>query len=136
MNIKNLSSNTIIILISVIVLGALFAYIIATDSSSTSKVPDGKYDQFAQCLKDKGATFYGAFWCSHCKEQKELFGKTAVKVLPYVECSTPDGTAQTSQCKEDGITGYPTWKFSDGEIIKGNMSLAQLSEKTSCVLPE
>lgn len=133
---KNLNSNTIITLIIILVLGGLFTFIILSDKSSTSNVPDGKYDQFAQCLKDEGAIFYGAFWCPHCRDQKAIFGKSAVKVLPYVECSTPDGSAQTEQCKQDGITGYPTWKFIDGEIIKGNMSLLELSEKTSCVLPE
>lgn len=37
-------------------------------------------------LRDAGAKMYGAFWCSHCFEQKEVFGKDAVGVLPYVEC--------------------------------------------------
>ena len=35
----------------------------------------GQYDNLAQCLTDKGAKFYGAFWCSHCQEQKAEFGK-------------------------------------------------------------
>jgi hypothetical protein len=35
-----------------------------------------------------GAKMYGAFWCSHCAEQKEAFGAGAP--LPYVECF-PDG---------------------------------------------
>ncbi|MEK6827042.1 MAG: hypothetical protein AABX99_00990, partial [Nanoarchaeota archaeon] len=57
----------------------------------------GKYDQFAQCLKDKGAVFYGAFWCSHCIAQKKLFGSSA-KLLPYVECSTADASGQAQIC--------------------------------------
>jgi hypothetical protein len=40
-----------------------------------------KYVEFAQCLSDKGAVFYGAFWCTHCKSQKQMFGAPAVKKL-------------------------------------------------------
>jgi hypothetical protein len=133
---KNLNSNTIITLIIILVLGGLFAFIILSDKSSASNVPDGKYDEFTQCLKDEGAVFYGAFWCAHCRDQKALFGKSAVRLLPYVECSTPDGSAQTEQCKQEGITGYPTWKFANGETLSGTIQLATLAEKTSCVLPE
>lgn len=33
---------------------------------------------------------YGAFWCTHCHDQKEEFGKEAMADFPYVECY-PDG---------------------------------------------
>ena len=33
---------------------------------------------------------YGAFWCSHCFDQKQAFGKDAMADFPYVECY-PDG---------------------------------------------
>lgn len=94
----------------------------------------GKFDGFASCLKDKGAVFYGAFWCPHCQSQKKLFGNSA-KLLPYVECSTPDGKAQLPICQEKGIEGYPTWEFSDGSRESGELSLERLAEKTSCSLP-
>lgn len=95
----------------------------------------GKYDGFAQCLKDKGATFYGAFWCPHCQNQKALFGKSA-KLLPYVECSTPDGRSQLDVCKEKGVSTYPTWLFADQSTTTGETSLETLSEKTGCGLPQ
>ena len=38
---------------------------------------------------------YGAFWCSHCHEQKEAFGSQAMKDFPYVECY-PDGFHKVS----------------------------------------
>ena len=44
----------------------------------------------ARRLRAAGARFYGAFWCSHCFEQKVAFGAAAAKELPYVECY-PDG---------------------------------------------
>lgn len=91
--------------------------------------------QFTQCLADKGALFYGAFWCPHCQAQKKLFGD-AQKLLPYVECSTPDGNGQTQICKDKGINSYPTWVFSDGSKIEGEQSLVKLGEKTGCIPPK
>ena len=94
----------------------------------------GKLDEFAKCLNDKDAVFYGAFWCSHCQNQKVMFGKSE-KLLPYVECSTPDGKGQLSVCQEKQIEGYPTWTFADGSRESGEVSLKMLSGKTGCVLP-
>lgn len=71
-----------------------------------------KYDQFAQTLTEKGAKFYGAFWCVHCQSQKEAFG-SAKKYLPYVECSNTDNST-TKICEEKQIESYPTWQFKDG----------------------
>ena len=44
----------------------------------------------AKRLREAGAKMYGAFWCSHCQEQKVYFGADAQKDLPYVECF-PEG---------------------------------------------
>src|SRR5246127_5182433 len=33
-----------------------------------------KYDSFAQCLAAKQAKMYGLYWCSHCADQKAMFG--------------------------------------------------------------
>ena len=95
----------------------------------------GKLDTFASCIKDSGAIFYGAFWCPHCQNQKAMFGVSA-KLLPYVECSTPDGRNQLPICTEAMVTGYPTWVFTDGSRESGEVSLERLSEKTNCQLPE
>jgi thiol-disulfide isomerase/thioredoxin len=93
-----------------------------------------KLDGFATCVKDSGATFYGAFWCPHCQAQKALFKKSA-RLLPYVECSQPDGKTQTQVCIDKGIKSYPTWYFQDGSVENGEVSLAKLAEKTGCVVP-
>src|SRR6187551_598835 len=95
----------------------------------------GPLDQFATCLKDSGAKFYGAFWCPHCQNQKAMFGKSQ-KLLPYVECSTPDSSGQTQICIDNKISGYPTWEFSNGERLSGEIPLTTLAEKTSCTLPK
>ncbi len=85
----------------------------------------------AQCIKESGAVFYGAFWCPHCQEQKALFG-SAVTLLPYTECSTLDGKDQTQVCKDAHIMSYPTWRFKDNSELLGAISLETLAEKTGC----
>ena len=94
----------------------------------------GKFDTFATCLKDSGTKFYGTFWCPHCQNQKAMFGSSA-KLLPYIECSTPDGKDQMPICTEAGVTGYPTWVFPDGSVKTGEVQLETLSEATKCPLP-
>lgn len=71
-----------------------------------------KFDDFSKALKERGAVFYGAFWCTHCQAQKKEFGQ-AKRYLPYVECSSSDMT-QLDVCKENKIESYPTWTFKDG----------------------
>lgn len=118
---------TIVIVTLVVVLG------IAVFFAQKESAP-GQYDTFATCLKDSGAKFYGAFWCPHCREQKEMFGNSA-KLLPYVECSTPDGQNQTAACAEKEIKSYPTWIFANGEIGNGTLPLIDLASSTGCALP-
>lgn len=120
--------------IGILILGVAATVVLRAGGGGVPAGP-GKYDAFATCLQDKGAVFYGAFWCTHCQAQKKLFGSSA-KLLPYVECSTANGQSQTQACIDENITGYPTWKFADGSKLTGEIPLAQLAEKTSCVLPE
>lgn len=107
----------------------------ASLSTNTPKEPSGENLPLAQCLAEKGAIFYGAFWCPHCRSQKTLFGDAA-SALPYVECSTPDGRGQTPRCTEAGIESYPTWVFADGSRLNGSQSLATLAERAGCVVGE
>ncbi|MEK6967760.1 MAG: hypothetical protein AABX51_03965 [Nanoarchaeota archaeon] len=121
---KKFLLNPWIIGIAVIVFGSI-GY--AAYSSSTP----GEYDDFAKCLGDKGAIFYGAFWCPHCKEQKQIFGKSA-KYLPYIECALPSGQGTTEVCNQAGVKSYPTWEFADGTKQTGKLSILELSRKTNC----
>jgi thiol-disulfide isomerase/thioredoxin len=121
-----------VFVIIVLVLGMITTAVLRSGGSATPE--PGKYDQFAMCLKEKGATFYGAFWCPHCQAQKKMFGSSS-KLLPYVECSTPDGKGQSQVCIDKNVTGYPTWEFVDGSRLNGEIPLTQLAEKTSCALP-
>lgn len=96
-------------------------------------VSPGSNDAFAKCIDESGTVFYAAFWCSYCQDQKKLFGKSA-DLLPYEECSTPDGKGQLPVCVEKGVTSYPTWDFPNGERVTSVLSLEELAEKTNCKL--
>ncbi len=104
------NKNIFILIVALLILGTIATIVL--QSSSSVSVDSRQYDTFAQCLKDKGATFYGAFWCPHCQAQKKAFGSSS-KLLPYVECSTLDTLGQTQICKDKKIEGYPTWMFAD-----------------------
>ncbi|MDP7116577.1 MAG: hypothetical protein QF915_05950 [Candidatus Woesearchaeota archaeon] len=91
---------------------------------------DSNEAKLATCLTEKGATFFGAYWCGHCKAQKEMFGD-AVNLLPYVECSLPERAGQTQVCKDEDIQSYPTWKV-NGEVVTGTQSLGQLATLSGC----
>jgi hypothetical protein len=96
--------------------------------------PIGKYDSFAKCIAQSSTTFYGAFWCPHCRDQKAEFGNSA-QYLPYTECSLPDASGQTPVCIAAKIQSYPTWQFKDGSRLTGTQTLDTLSQKTGCLLP-
>ncbi len=123
-----MKTNTIII--AVVAVAVIFGGLIFF----TQDRGPGPYDEFAQCIKDSGTTFFGAFWCPHCQAQKKDFGSSA-KLLPYVECSNPDGQTQTIECKDAGVQSYPTWEFPDKSRVTGEQTFQTLSEKTGCPLP-
>lgn len=124
--------NTSKLVVSIAVLAlALLGVIFALNAAPHGP---GTYDAFATCLGEKGAKFYGAFWCPHCQNQKRMFG-SSVDLLPYVECSAPDAQSQLPICNEKKITGYPTWIFADGSRLSGEIPLETLSAKTGCPLP-
>ena len=125
------TSTRTTLIYGVIALVVIIGVLVFADRASGGP---GQYDGFAQCLKDKGATFYGAFWCPHCQNQKAMFGKSK-DLLPYVECSTPDQRGQTQVCIDKGIKTYPTWYFPDMSSTTGETSLQTLSERTNCPLP-
>lgn len=81
----------------------------------------------AKHLKDSGAKMYGAYWCSHCHDQKSLFGAEALAELPYVECDPKGNNAQPKQCKAAKVDGYPTWII-NGQTLSGTQELADLAD--------
>ncbi len=85
----------------------------------------------AKHLASKGIKEYGAFWCPHCFEQKQLFGKEAAAILKdqkvYVECD-PQGTKPDPKaCSAAGIKGFPTWII-NGQQHSGTQTLEELAQ--------
>lgn len=99
---------------------------------SASQAP-GQYDDFAKCLTDNGVKMYGAYWCPHCNNQKELFGNS-FKHVTYIECAIQGSNDQTAECKAAGVDTYPTWQFTDSSRMTGELSLAILAQKSGCML--
>lgn len=81
----------------------------------------------AEHLTSTGAVMYSAYWCPHCHEQKQLFGKDAAAKLKVVECA-PDGrNSQKALCDSKKIEGFPTWEI-NGKLDSGVKPLAKLAE--------
>lgn len=81
----------------------------------------------ARHLTQIGVKEYGAYWCSHCYDQKQLFGKEAFAIINYVECDANGKNPQTQLCQEVGIKGFPTWEIK-GEFYPGIQPLRKLAE--------
>ncbi|CAJ1461968.1 unnamed protein product [Effrenium voratum] len=80
----------------------------------------------ARHLSRIGAACYSTWWCPHCQEQRESFGRKAVEVAPFVECSSKN-RRQLPVCKEQDIESYPTWVI-NGKKILGGRDLSELAE--------
>ena len=93
-----------------------------------------RLDGFAQCLTSKQTKMYGAYWCPHCADQKELF-ESAFQYVSYIECGVKGSQAPAKACTEAGVKHYPTWQFADGSRVEGTQPLTALSQRTGCSLP-
>ena len=93
-----------------------------------------RLNAFAQCLSAKQAKMYGAYWCPHCAEQKDMLG-ASFQYVPYVECGVRGSREESEACIQVGVKHFPTWQFANGELREGTLSLQTLSEKTGCGLP-
>lgn len=93
-----------------------------------------KLSSFAQCLSNKGAKMYGAWWCPHCADQKRELGP-AFRPIPYVECSPHGLRTVSEECRQAGIRHFPTWQFGDGSRVEGVLPLPELGQKAGCAYP-
>jgi len=83
----------------------------------------------ADHLTSGGAVMYSAYWCPHCHEQKELFGKEASAKLNVVECAADGENNQADLCRSKGLEGFPSWEIK-GTIESGVQSLDSLAERS------
>ena len=119
---------TTIVVASLIVIAFAGVYYFARVRGAT------RYDAFANCLTEKQVKMYGLYWCTHCAEQKELFG-ASFKYVTYIECGIKGSKDEEPICKEAGVKNFPTWQFPDGSRKEGTQPLQTLSEQTGCSLP-
>ena len=118
-----------IILVVVVLVGAWAGY----DFFYYRKV--STLDDFAKCVSSKGLRMYGAWWCPHCADQKELFGYS-FQYVTYTECGIENQPhSENEQCKQAGIQHFPTWQFADGSRKEGELQLSELSQRSGCKLP-
>ena len=85
---------------------------------------------FAKFLTDNNIVMYSAYWCPHCNDQKQLFGKEAVEELIIVECAKDGKNNKYELCQKKGIEGFPSWEINN-QIFSGTMSLNELAEMTN-----
>ena len=120
-----MKTKILLVLLIVIAAGIGLAVIFAKTPQDSVAL-----DAFAQCIRDKTITMYGADWCPHCQNEKKAFGDS-FRFVPYVEC--PD---DPKRCLAVGIAGFPTWILPDGEKLEGEQGLKKLSAESGCQLPE
>jgi hypothetical protein len=123
------SSSASKIIIAVLIVAAFAAVIYLALRKRGNRL-----DAFAKCIASKQAKMYGAYWCPHCADQKEMFG-SSFQYVPYVECGVPGSRDEGPVCKDAGIKHFPTWQFADGERQEGTLPLQSLGTKTGCGLP-
>jgi hypothetical protein len=102
--------RTIILLVIIFIVGTIA--VIRLSEGDSGKPDDPAVAQLAECLTKNGAKMYGAYWCTHCINQKKAFGSAVSKI--------------------DYVTSYPTWIFADGSKLSGELSFKELSEKAGC----
>ncbi|MBI2105296.1 hypothetical protein HYT56_00490 [Candidatus Woesearchaeota archaeon] len=120
-----MKNSTKIITAVIILVLAIFFF------TRNNEVEAGKYDEFAKCITEKGAIFYGSFQCIHCGTQKEMFGNS-MQYINYVECG-PLGGPQNLACQQAKINSYPTWDI-NGARYSGVQQFDRLAELTGCQL--
>ena len=121
-NIKPLTKKEIIVLSCVIVVGVIFLVMLIKVDKNT----ESNYDNFANCLTEKGVKMYGISMCAYCIQQKELFGDS-FQYVDYVDCD------RNEECSH--IMGYPAWEI-NGSLYYARKDLEKLSELSGCNLTQ
>ena len=94
-----------------------------TTSSTPQKV------KFAKFLNENDIKMYSAYWCPHCHDQKQLFGKEAVKELTIFECAKDGKNNNYEFCITKDIKGFPSWEINN-QIYSGVKELKELAIMT------
>ena len=123
---STLLPKVVLVVIVVAVVGGLGLFL--------KRKHEHRLDAFAQCLGTKGAKMYGAYWCPHCADQKEMFG-ASFQYAPYIECGIKGSRGIEDVCTQANIKRFPTWEFANGARVEGAHPLDFLAQETGCALP-
>ncbi|MBW4518807.1 MAG: vitamin K epoxide reductase family protein [Scytolyngbya sp. HA4215-MV1] len=116
------------IVVSMVTLVGTLGIYAGVDSTGTVQGGSGSAEvSLATYLRQSGVRMYGAYWCPHCAEQKELFGKQAFSKIEYIECDPNGEKSQAQRCQAAGIKSYPTWEI-NGKFYQGTQPLADLAK--------
>ncbi len=133
---KNLERIKIVIFSICALVFLIFIFYIATGAITryTGKIVDNSIESenFAKCLSENNVKMYGSCECSHCENQKRMFGDN-FKYIDYVECKEGCSGANVNLCNNKNIPGYPTWEINE-ELYPGEQNLEKLSELSGCKL--
>lgn len=91
----------------------------------------GNQDALAQCLAAKQVKMYGLYWCTHCADQKNLFG-SSFKYVPYIECGVKGARQEAPECIQAHVKNFPTWEFPGGGRHEGVLPLKDISQRSGC----
>jgi uncharacterized membrane protein len=110
------------------------AFLVWGYAASAPPAPEAAYaEALAKHLTATGAKLYGAYWCPHCTDQKEMFGK-AVELLPYIECDPRSPIGKPAVCAAAGIRAFPTWDVG-GTRHEGVLSFEELAKLSGFKAP-
>lgn len=112
-------------------LGALTLGLVVLSGCTWENTDTSKNVALAECLTVKWATMYWTNRCSHCQNQKDLFGYEAFTKINFVDCDKNKNT-----CWLEWVQWYPTWKFSDWSKLEGTQNFDALAAKAWCNIDE
>ena len=106
--------------------GTALAVVLIAGYAVYAAASPGRFDSFAECLKEKGAVMYGAMsWCQYTQAQRAMFGKS-FKYVSYKEYTEfPQAFGK--------IRKTPTWII-DGKVYEGVQSFDRLSAAAGCAI--
>lgn len=59
--------------------------------------------KLAERLKSLNTRMFGAYWCSHCNNQKQILGREAFEMIDYIECDREGFNNQYKFCRESKV---------------------------------
>jgi hypothetical protein len=82
--------------------------------------------RLANCMTENGTKMYGTARCSHCNDQRALFGDGFANV-EYTDC---DDDRQS--CLDAWVRGFPTWINGEWDSFPGTQTLSRLAAISGC----